>query len=64
MTRLVSAALTLTFLAGEYRRSLPSWEREAGDAERKGRIAWAMNSWANVARCHISLGDFVAGRGI
>jgi len=54
--------LTLTFLAGEYRRSLPAWEREAGDAERKGRVAWAMNSWANVARCHISLGDFVAGQ--
>jgi class 3 adenylate cyclase/tetratricopeptide (TPR) repeat protein len=55
-------ALSLTFLAGDYQRSLPMFECEAGDAERKGRIAIAMSSWANVARCHISMGNFVAGQ--
>lgn len=49
----------LTFLAGEFRRSLVIWEAEAVDAERKGRIAFAMNSWANVGRCHVALGNFV-----
>jgi class 3 adenylate cyclase/tetratricopeptide (TPR) repeat protein len=54
--------ITLTFLAGDYQRALPTWEEEAGDAERKGRIAAAMNAWANVARCHVAMGDFVAGQ--
>jgi class 3 adenylate cyclase/tetratricopeptide (TPR) repeat protein len=54
--------LTLTFVAGEYVRSLPIWEEEAANAERKGRIAWAMSAWANVARCHVSLGNFPAGQ--
>jgi class 3 adenylate cyclase/tetratricopeptide (TPR) repeat protein len=51
-----------TFLAGEYRRSLPIWESDAGEAERKGRITKAMASWGNVARCHIAMGNFVAGQ--
>ena len=54
--------MCLTFLAGDYRRSLPLWEHDAGDQERKGRIVKAMSSWANVARCHIAMGDFVAGQ--
>ena len=46
----------------DYRRSLPIWENDAGDQEHKGRIVKAMSSWANVARCHIAMGDFAAGR--
>lgn len=49
-------------VAGDTRRSLPLWEQEAGDSERKGRLAWAMASWANVARCHIAMGNFTAGQ--
>lgn len=49
-------------IAGDLRRSLPLWEQEAGDAERKGRIAWAMGAWANVARCHIAMGNFAAAQ--
>jgi tetratricopeptide (TPR) repeat protein len=47
----------LLFLAGEYHRSMPMWQREAAEAERAGRIMWAMHAWASVARCHIALGD-------
>ena len=57
-----ATAFALAFFAGEYRRALPLWEQEAVDAERKGRIAWAMNCWANVAHCHLGLGDIVAGQ--
>ncbi|HUA34554.1 MAG TPA: AAA family ATPase [Candidatus Binataceae bacterium] len=52
----------LTFFAGEYGRTLPIWEREAADAERKGRISWAMNCWSNVAHCHLGLGDIIAAQ--
>ncbi|MGO9602048.1 MAG: ATP-binding protein [Candidatus Binataceae bacterium] len=55
-----ASPLALTLLAGEFLRSLPLWEQEASDAERKGRIAVAMYAWANVARCHVALGDFAA----
>ncbi len=47
----------LLFLAGEFRRSLPIWQHEAVEAERAGRITWAMHAWASVARCHIALGE-------
>jgi hypothetical protein len=52
----------LLFLAGELRGSLTIWRNEAAEAERQGRIAWAMMSWASVARCHIALGEFTAGQ--
>ncbi|HUA36025.1 MAG TPA: AAA family ATPase [Candidatus Binataceae bacterium] len=55
-------ASCLTFLAGDYRRSLSIWEHDAGDQERMGRIVKAMSSWANVARCYIAIGDFAAGQ--
>ncbi len=54
--------MTLTFLAGDYQASLPIWEHEAGDAERRGRIARAMGAWANVARCRVAMGEFEAGQ--
>ena len=56
------SAMSLTFLTGEYSRSLSLWEDDAAEAERKGRIVRAMSSWANVARCHVSMGDFAAGQ--
>jgi tetratricopeptide (TPR) repeat protein len=50
------------FLGGDCRRGLPLWQEKAADAERSGRIALAMESWALVARIHITLGDFTAAR--
>ncbi len=47
----------LLFLAGELRGSLPIWHQEAVEAERAGRIMWAMHAWASVARCRMALGD-------
>ena len=47
----------LLFLAGEFRRSLPIWQEEAVEAERAGRIMWAMHAWTCVARCHMGLGE-------
>ena len=49
-------------LAGDFRASLPLWQREAADNERRGAFAKALRGWASVARCHISLGDFTAAR--
>jgi len=57
-----STPVTLLFLAGESRRSLPIWRKEAAEAEQQGRIVWAMTSWASVARCHIALGEFTVGQ--
>jgi tetratricopeptide (TPR) repeat protein len=54
--------LTLLQLAGEYRRSLTLWQEEAGKAESRGRITWAVTAWANVASCHVALGDLIAAR--
>jgi tetratricopeptide (TPR) repeat protein len=54
--------LTLLQLAGEYRRSLTLWQQEAGEAESRGRIAWAVTAWANAASAHIALGDLAAAR--
>jgi class 3 adenylate cyclase len=54
--------LALVLLAGDCRRGLPLWQEWAVDAERSGRIALAMESWAFVARCQIALGEFAAAR--
>jgi len=54
--------IALLFLAGDARRSLPVWKKEAAQAEQQGRIVWAMTSWASVARCHIALGEFTAAQ--
>ena len=55
---------TLLLLAGDYRRALPLWQKEAGDAESKGRIGWAVTALGNTASCHIALGDFEAARAV
>src|ERR1700722_2134384 len=52
----------LVLLAGDCRRGLPQWQERAVDAERSGRIALAMESWAFVARCQIARGEFTAAR--
>jgi class 3 adenylate cyclase/tetratricopeptide (TPR) repeat protein len=52
----------LTFTAGEYRRALPLWQEQAARSERQGRIAVAVEGWAQAARCHIALGDLAAAR--
>jgi class 3 adenylate cyclase len=54
--------LALVLLAGDCRRGLPQWQERAVDAERSGRIALAMESWAFVARCQIAMGEFTAAR--
>jgi class 3 adenylate cyclase len=54
--------LALVLLAGDCRRGLPQWQERAVDAERSGRIALAMESWAFVARCQIARGEFTAAR--
>lgn len=51
---------TILFLAGDYRRGLATWQQEAADAERRGRIGWAVKAWADVASAHIALGEFAA----
>ena len=56
-----SRASTMLFLAGDLRRSLAMWQQEAADAERRGRIGWAVTAWADLASAHIALGDFAAG---
>ena len=53
---------SLLLLAGDYRRALPLWQKDAGDSERHGRIAWAVTALGNVASCHIALGEFSAAR--
>ncbi|HKN02037.1 MAG TPA: AAA family ATPase [Candidatus Binataceae bacterium] len=51
-------ARVLMMLAGDYRRCLPMQQREAADDEQRGAIATATRGWADVARCHIALGNF------
>lgn len=53
---------TLLLLAGEYRRSLILWQKEAGEAESQGRLGWGVTSWGNTASCHIALGQFSSAR--
>jgi class 3 adenylate cyclase len=54
--------LPLTFLGGECRRALPLWQERAGESERSGRLATAMDAWAYVARCQNVLGNFIESR--
>ena len=54
--------IALLFLAGDCRRSLPLFQRIAADAERQGRIAKAARTWADVAVCHVGLGEFPAAQ--
>jgi class 3 adenylate cyclase len=54
--------IPLLMLAGDVRRSLPIWTQRAGEAERSGRMAIAMDSLAFAARCHNALGDFASAR--
>jgi tetratricopeptide (TPR) repeat protein len=54
--------MSLTFFAGEFRRSLPLWQDQALRAEQQGQIAWAVLHWAFAAMCHNALGDFAAAR--
>ena len=49
-------------LAGDYRRSLPLQQQEAVDDEQHGAVAKAIRAWADVARCHDALGNFIEGR--
>lgn len=48
--------------AGDFRASLPVWQQEAADCERRGAFAKAMRGWGSVARCHISLGELTVAR--
>jgi len=51
-------ARAILSLACDYRRCLPMQQREAADDEQHGAIARATRGWADVARCHIGLGNF------
>jgi tetratricopeptide (TPR) repeat protein len=62
LARVGDQASFLSMWAGEYRRSLRIYEPQAAEAEGQGRIARAVDLWANVARCHNALGDFTAGQ--
>jgi class 3 adenylate cyclase/tetratricopeptide (TPR) repeat protein len=55
-----STPTSMLFLAGDYRRSLQLWQQEAAEAERQGRIGWAVTAWADVASSHTALGNFAA----
>ncbi len=48
----------LLMLAGDFRRCLPMQQLEAAEDEQHGAIARATRGWADVARCHIALGNF------
>jgi class 3 adenylate cyclase/tetratricopeptide (TPR) repeat protein len=52
----------LFMFAGEYRRSLPMWQQDAAENERRGALVEAMFSWASVSRCHNALGEFAEAR--
>jgi class 3 adenylate cyclase len=56
------STVALVLLAGDCRRGEQVWQEGAADSERSGRIALAMESWAFVARCQITLGEFAAAR--
>lgn len=56
------APWALTFSGGEFRRALPLWEEQAARSEKQGRLATAVESWAQAARCHIALGEFAAAQ--
>jgi class 3 adenylate cyclase/tetratricopeptide (TPR) repeat protein len=54
--------IALLTQAGQIRESLEIWRNEAAQAEQRGRVSWAMVSWANVARCYFALGEFTPGQ--
>jgi hypothetical protein len=56
------APFALTFWAGEYRRALPLWHDQCVRNERQGRVAAAVEGWAQTARCYNALGDFAAAQ--
>ncbi len=62
LARFADDPFQLTFHAGEYRRGLPLWQEQAKRTEQQGRIAGALDAWANLARCHTALGAFAAAR--
>jgi tetratricopeptide (TPR) repeat protein len=57
-----SNGFALTFYAGEFSRARPLWEDGAARAEREGRIALAVQCWAQAARCRNALGDLAGAR--
>jgi class 3 adenylate cyclase/tetratricopeptide (TPR) repeat protein len=57
-----ASVYVLTLLAGEFRRGQTLWQDEAVDAERQGRVEWAMSAWASVAACDNALGNFTAAQ--
>jgi tetratricopeptide (TPR) repeat protein len=50
--------------AGEYRRSVPIWERWIAQYKREGRIADVIESLAHLGRCHNALGALAAARAV
>ena len=53
---------SVLLLAGDYKRALPLWQKDAGESESRGRLSWAVTALGNIASCHIALGDFDAAR--
>jgi class 3 adenylate cyclase/tetratricopeptide (TPR) repeat protein len=53
---------TLMLLAGDYKRALRLWQKEAGDSESQGRIGRAITAWGNTASCYTALGELAAAR--
>ncbi len=53
---------SVLLMAGDYKRALPIWHKEAGESESRGRLSWAVTALANVASSHIALGEFGAAR--
>src|SRR5262249_14432280 len=60
LNRFSEAPFRLTMGAGEYRRSVPLWQRMVDQSEREGRIADAVAYSAQLARCHNALGNAAA----
>jgi class 3 adenylate cyclase/tetratricopeptide (TPR) repeat protein len=50
------------FFVGDYRGGLALFREDAEEAERQGRIATAVFSWAHLSTFHTALGDFAAAR--
>jgi hypothetical protein len=54
--------LSLTYLAGNFRASLPLLLERAAQREQQGRIASAVSEWSLVSRCYNALGDLAAAQ--
>src|SRR5579885_161079 len=54
--------ISLLLLGGECKRSVRIWQQRAAEAERSGRLAMAMDSWAHLARAHNTLGHAAEAR--